>query len=41
VGDAAAWGAQDAAVAWHGFTQTACYFDNEPIIVASTEGRER
>jgi adenosylmethionine-8-amino-7-oxononanoate aminotransferase len=40
VGDAAAWGARDAAVVWHGFTQMACYLDNEPIIVESAEGRE-
>jgi adenosylmethionine---8-amino-7-oxononanoate aminotransferase len=40
VGDAAAWGARDAAVVWHGFTQMACYLDNEPIIVESGEGRE-
>ncbi|HEX2564283.1 MAG TPA: aminotransferase class III-fold pyridoxal phosphate-dependent enzyme [Acidimicrobiales bacterium] len=40
MGDAAAWGARDAAVVWHGFTQMACYLDNEPIIVESAEGRE-
>jgi adenosylmethionine-8-amino-7-oxononanoate aminotransferase len=40
VGDAAAWGARDAAVVWHGFTQMGCYLDNEPIIVESAEGRE-
>src|SRR4029453_6468420 len=40
VGDAAAWGARDKAVVWHGFTQMACYLDNEPIIVESAEGRE-
>jgi adenosylmethionine---8-amino-7-oxononanoate aminotransferase len=40
VGDAAAWGARDAAVVWHGFTQMACYLDNHPIIVESAEGRE-
>jgi adenosylmethionine---8-amino-7-oxononanoate aminotransferase len=40
MGDAAAWGARDAAVVWHGFTQMGCYLDNEPIIVDSAEGRE-
>jgi adenosylmethionine---8-amino-7-oxononanoate aminotransferase len=40
MGDAAAWGARGAAVVWHGFTQMACYVDNEPIIVESAEGRE-
>ena len=40
MGDAAAWGARDKAVVWHGFTQMACYLDNEPIIVESAEGRE-
>jgi adenosylmethionine---8-amino-7-oxononanoate aminotransferase len=40
MGDAAAWGARDAAVVWHGFTQMACYLDNEPIVVESAEGRE-
>ena len=40
MGDAAAWGARDAAVVWHGFTQMGCYLDNEPIIVESAEGRE-
>ena len=40
MGDAAAWGARDAAVVWHGFTQMACYLDNEPNIVESAEGRE-
>jgi adenosylmethionine---8-amino-7-oxononanoate aminotransferase len=40
VGDAAAWGARDAAVVWHGFTQMASYLDNEPIIVESAEGHE-
>jgi hypothetical protein len=40
MGDAAAWGARGAAVVWHGFTQMACYLDNEPIIVESAEGRE-
>ena len=37
MGDAAAWGARDAAVIWHGFTQMACYLDNEPIIVESAD----
>jgi adenosylmethionine---8-amino-7-oxononanoate aminotransferase len=27
-------------VVWHGFTQMACYLDNEPIIVESAEGRD-
>jgi adenosylmethionine-8-amino-7-oxononanoate aminotransferase len=40
MGDAAAWGARDAAVVWHGFTQMASYLDNEPIIVDAAEGRE-
>ena len=40
MGDAAAWGARDAAVVWHGFTQMASYLDNEPIIVEAAEGRE-
>jgi adenosylmethionine-8-amino-7-oxononanoate aminotransferase len=40
MGDAAAWGARDAAVVWHGFTQMASYVDNEPIIVEAAEGRE-
>jgi adenosylmethionine---8-amino-7-oxononanoate aminotransferase len=40
MGDAAAWGARDAAVVWHGFTQMGSYLDNEPIIVESAEGRE-
>ena len=35
MGDAAAWGARDAAVVWHGFTQMASYLDNEPIIVGA------
>jgi len=40
MGDAGAWGARDAAVVWHGFTQMGAYLDNEPIIVESAEGRE-
>jgi 8-amino-7-oxononanoate synthase len=40
MGDAAAWGARDAGVVWHGFTQMASYLDNEPIIVESAEGGE-
>lgn len=34
------WVARDAAVVWHGFTQMSAYADNQPIIVASAEGRE-
>src|SRR5919106_4306508 len=40
MGDAAAWVARDAAVVWHGFTQMACYPDNEPLVVERAEGRE-
>ena len=32
--------ARDAAVVWHGFTQMACYPDNEPIVVERAEGHE-
>lgn len=38
--DARSWGARDAAVVWHGFTQMASYLDNEPVIVEAAEGRE-
>jgi adenosylmethionine-8-amino-7-oxononanoate aminotransferase len=38
--DARSWGERDAAVVWHGFTQMACYLDNEPIVVESAEGHE-
>ncbi|MGH8976028.1 MAG: aminotransferase class III-fold pyridoxal phosphate-dependent enzyme, partial [Acidimicrobiia bacterium] len=38
--DAPSWVARDAAVVWHGFTQMACYPDNEPIVVERAEGRE-
>jgi adenosylmethionine-8-amino-7-oxononanoate aminotransferase len=38
--DARSWGERDAAVVWHGFTQMACYLDNEPVIVEAGEGRE-
>jgi adenosylmethionine---8-amino-7-oxononanoate aminotransferase len=38
--DARSWGARDAAVVWHGFTQMASYLDNEPVIIESAEGRE-
>ena len=34
------WVARDAAVVWHGFTQMACYPDNQPVIVERGEGRE-
>jgi adenosylmethionine-8-amino-7-oxononanoate aminotransferase len=34
------WIARDAAVVWHGFTQMACFEENEPIIVESAQGRE-
>src|SRR4051794_38207172 len=36
----AAWVARDAAVVWHGFTQMACYADNEPLVIEAAEGRE-
>jgi adenosylmethionine-8-amino-7-oxononanoate aminotransferase len=35
-----AWVARDAAVVWHGFTQMSAYAENEPVVVASAEGRE-
>jgi adenosylmethionine-8-amino-7-oxononanoate aminotransferase len=38
--DARSWGARDAAVVWHGFTQMASYLDDEPVIVEAGEGRE-
>jgi adenosylmethionine---8-amino-7-oxononanoate aminotransferase len=38
--DAQSWGERDAAVVWHGFTQMACYLDNEPIIVEAADGHE-
>jgi adenosylmethionine-8-amino-7-oxononanoate aminotransferase len=38
--DARSWGARDAAVVWHGFTQMASYLDNEPVIVEAADGRE-
>jgi adenosylmethionine-8-amino-7-oxononanoate aminotransferase len=38
--DARSWGERDAAVVWHGFTQMACYLDNEPIIVEAADGHE-
>jgi adenosylmethionine---8-amino-7-oxononanoate aminotransferase len=38
--DARRWGERDAAVVWHGFTQMACYLDNEPIIVEAADGHE-
>jgi adenosylmethionine-8-amino-7-oxononanoate aminotransferase len=34
------WVERDAAVVWHGFTQMACYGDNEPVIVDHAEGHE-
>jgi adenosylmethionine---8-amino-7-oxononanoate aminotransferase len=34
------WVERDAAVVWHGFTQMACYGDNEPVIVERAEGHE-
>jgi adenosylmethionine-8-amino-7-oxononanoate aminotransferase len=34
------WTDRDAAVVWHGFTQMACFADNEPLIVERGEGRE-
>ncbi len=40
MGDHESWVARDAAVVWHGFTQMACYPDNEPIVVERAEGRE-
>jgi len=39
-GDRAAWVARDAAVVWHGFTQMSAFAENEPVVVASAEGRE-
>ena len=33
--DARAWGERDAAVVWHGFTQMACYLDNEPVALSA------
>ncbi|HET6951332.1 MAG TPA: adenosylmethionine--8-amino-7-oxononanoate transaminase [Acidimicrobiales bacterium] len=38
--DARSWGARDADVVWHGFTQMASYLDNEPLVIESAEGRE-
>ena len=38
--DARPWGERDAAVVWHGFTQMACYLDNEPIIVEAGDGHD-
>jgi adenosylmethionine---8-amino-7-oxononanoate aminotransferase len=38
--DARSWGERDAAVVWHGFTQMACYLDNEPIIVEAGDGHD-
>jgi adenosylmethionine-8-amino-7-oxononanoate aminotransferase len=38
--DAPSWVARDAAAVWHGFTQMACFPDNEPIMVERAEGRE-
>jgi adenosylmethionine---8-amino-7-oxononanoate aminotransferase len=38
--DARSWGERDAAVVWHGFTQMACYLDNEPVIVEAADGHE-
>jgi adenosylmethionine-8-amino-7-oxononanoate aminotransferase len=40
MGDHESWVARDAAVVWHGFSQMACYPDNEPIVVERAEGRE-
>jgi adenosylmethionine-8-amino-7-oxononanoate aminotransferase len=40
MGDHDSWVARDAAAVWHGFTQMACYPDNEPIVVERAEGRE-
>ena len=34
------WVERDAAVVWHGFTQMACYADNQPVVVERAEGRE-
>jgi adenosylmethionine-8-amino-7-oxononanoate aminotransferase len=34
------WTDRDAAVVWHGFTQMACFADNEPLIIERGEGRE-
>jgi adenosylmethionine---8-amino-7-oxononanoate aminotransferase len=38
--DARSWGERDAAVVWHGFTQMACYLDNEPIMVEAGDGHD-
>ena len=38
--DARSWGERDAAVVWHGFTQMACFLDNEPIIVEAGDGHD-
>jgi adenosylmethionine---8-amino-7-oxononanoate aminotransferase len=38
--DARSWGARDAAVVWHGFTQMSSYLDNEPVIVEAADGHE-
>ena len=35
-----AWVDRDAAVVWHGFTQMACFAENEPVIVEAGTGRE-
>lgn len=37
---AQAWAERDAAVVWHGFTQMACFLDNQPMMVESADGRE-
>ena len=34
------WIERDAAVVWHGFTQMACYRDNQPVVVERAAGRE-
>ena len=36
--DRRGWVDRDAAVVWHGFTQMACYADNEPVVVERAEG---
>lgn len=34
------WGARDAAVVWHGFTQMASFADHAPVVVERAEGHE-
>jgi adenosylmethionine-8-amino-7-oxononanoate aminotransferase len=38
--DSHAWAERDAAVVWHGFTQMACYLDNQPVTVEAADGHE-